>query len=344
MTFGSLFAGIGGFDLGLERTGMSCAWQVEIDPFCRKVLAKHWPDVQRFDDIRKVGKDELRTVDLICGGFPCQPFSHAGKRGGTTDDRHLWPEMLRVISELRPAWVLGENVPGIVNMALDDVLADLEDKGYSTQAFIIPACATNAQHRRDRVWIVAYAKKQHAEQPSVQSYNECKRESDEKERLGFWNEPCRRGAAASNTAREQAHVQCERPGESNRCAGQTVDTREEATQQTDGETSDNNVARLCEIVSNPESGDDRRNTAAVGQATTDSEKQNDGAILTSGCEDRSGQQWQAQPRVCRGIDGIPPTVEQAVEHHNARLKALGNAVVPQVVEAIGRIIYACDDL
>ena len=157
MTFGSLFAGIGGFDLGLERAGMECKWQVEIDPFCLKVLEKHWPGVKRYGNVKTVGKHNLEPVDLICGGFPCQPFSVAGKRGGREDNRYLWPEMLRVISEVRPTWVIGENVAGIVNMALDQVCSDLEGEGYEVQPFIIPACAVNAPHRRDRVWIVAHA-------------------------------------------------------------------------------------------------------------------------------------------------------------------------------------------
>ena len=136
---------------------MICKWQVENNPFCLKVLAKHWPDVKRYEDVREVGKHNLESVNLICGGFPCQPFSVAGKRRGKEDDRWLWPEMLRVITELRPTWVIGENVPGIINMELDKVLSDLEDQGYETAPpLIIPACAVDADHRRDRVWIIAH--------------------------------------------------------------------------------------------------------------------------------------------------------------------------------------------
>ena len=153
---GSLFSGIGGFDLGLQRAGMEITWQVEIDEYCRRVLEKHWPGVPRFGDIRECGAHNLGPVDLICGGFPCQPFSHAGKRKGKDDDRHLWPEMLRVISEVRPRWIIGENVPGIISMELDNLLSDLEGEGYSCETLIIPACAVDARHRRDRVWIVAH--------------------------------------------------------------------------------------------------------------------------------------------------------------------------------------------
>lgn len=155
-TFGSLFAGIGGIDLGLERAGMTCRWMVEIDPFCQKVLAKHWPDVTRYGNVKECGSHNLETVDLIAGGFPCQPHSVAGKRRGAADDRNLWPEFLRIIREVRPAWVLAENVPGIVSLYLDTVLADLEGEDYTCWTFNIPACAFNAPHRRERIFVVAH--------------------------------------------------------------------------------------------------------------------------------------------------------------------------------------------
>ena len=126
-----------------------------MDDYCNKVLAKHWPDVRRYRDVKEVGKHNLAAVDLICGGAPCQPFSCAGKRRGKEDDRHLWPEYLRIITELNPAWVIGENVPGLINLELDTVLSDLGNAGYATATVIIPACAVDAPHRRDRVFVVA---------------------------------------------------------------------------------------------------------------------------------------------------------------------------------------------
>lgn len=163
LTHLSLFSGIGGLDLAAEWAGFQTVGQCEWADYPTKVLEKHWPTVPRWRDIRTLTGEDfyartgLRTVDVISGGFPCQPFSTAGKRKGKDDDRFLWPEMLRVIKELRPSWVVGENVAGIIDMALDTVLSDLEAIGYSVQAFVIPACGLDAPHRRYRVFIVAHA-------------------------------------------------------------------------------------------------------------------------------------------------------------------------------------------
>jgi len=156
LTVGSLFAGIGGFDLGLERAGFEIAWQVEIDPCCQRVLAKHWPHVPRYGDIRAVDWATVPRVDVLCGGFPCQPFSHASRGRRTAKD--LWPEMRRAVEILRPAWVIGENVVGAANLVLADVAADLEAIGYEVAPPLeIPACAVGLDHWRPRYWILAYA-------------------------------------------------------------------------------------------------------------------------------------------------------------------------------------------
>lgn len=156
MKVGSLFSGIGGIDLGLERAGMTIAWQVEIDPFCRQVLEKHWPNVPKYGDIRELRGDELEPVDLICGGFPCQPVSVAGKRRGQEDERWLWPEFARILRILRPKYVLVENVPGLLVRGMGDVLGDLAALGYDAEWDCIPAAAFGAPHLRYRVFIVAY--------------------------------------------------------------------------------------------------------------------------------------------------------------------------------------------
>jgi DNA (cytosine-5)-methyltransferase 1 len=153
-----LFSGIGGFSLGLERAGMRTVGFCEIDPYCRAVLRKHWPDVPIFEDIRSIDADRLARlgrIDVIAGGFPCQPFSVAGIRKGKQDDRNLWPEMFRVVSLARPAWVIAENVAGLITLALDDVLTDMEGIGYASRTLVIPAAGVGAPHRRDRLWVIA---------------------------------------------------------------------------------------------------------------------------------------------------------------------------------------------
>jgi DNA (cytosine-5)-methyltransferase 1 len=156
-----LFSGIGGFSLGLESTGFfETIGFVEKDKFCQKVLKKHWSNINIEEDIRNV-KGEKYQADVVTGGFPCQPFSVAGKRKSTADDRYLWDEMLRVIRETKPRWVIGENVEGIVNinegMVLRQVLNDLENEGFKSQCIIIPASGIGAWHQRKRIWIMAYS-------------------------------------------------------------------------------------------------------------------------------------------------------------------------------------------
>jgi DNA (cytosine-5)-methyltransferase 1 len=204
-----LFSGIGGFSLAAQWVwgeDLEIVAFCEIDKFCQRVLRKHWPDVPILEDVRDVKGETLdntkctrymgqsseitteqnsdgekdglsltsgsNRIDLLTGGFPCQPFSCAGKRKGKEDNRFLWPEMFRVIQEIRPRWVIAENVAGIVRMELDNCISDLEGEGYSTQAVIIPACAVNAPHRRDRVWIVANNSEQRLER-SISKRTSC---------------------------------------------------------------------------------------------------------------------------------------------------------------------------
>ena len=152
-----LFSGIGGFALAARWNGLRTIQFVEYEPYAQKVLKKNFPDVPIHEDIKDFDATQFRQPFLCTGGYPCQPFSNAGLRRGEKDDRHLWPEMLRVIQECRPTWVLAENVAGHITMGLDEVLSDLEGEDYSCQPFVIPACAKDANHRRDRVWIVGNA-------------------------------------------------------------------------------------------------------------------------------------------------------------------------------------------
>lgn len=181
MTLGGLFSGIGGFELAAQWAGITPLWSNEIDRSACNVLRKNFTHEIIEKDIREIGRHNLHPVDIICGGFPCQPFSSAGHRRGKEDDRYLWPEMLRIVKELKPTWVIGENVAGLASMGqpglysvlesetvgvteedlvLPEIIGDLKEGGYEVQIFNIPACGFYAEHRRERLWIVAYSSKQ----------------------------------------------------------------------------------------------------------------------------------------------------------------------------------------
>ncbi len=162
MKHGSLFSGIGGFDLASEWMGWDNIFQVEIDPFCTQVLQKNFPQTKQYGDIKTFpAANYTGRIDILTGGFPCQPFSQAGKQNGRSDSRHLWPEMLRVVSIIKPTWVIAENVRGLLTiedgLAFEQVCVDLENIGYDCQPFIIPACSVNAPHKRERIWFIANA-------------------------------------------------------------------------------------------------------------------------------------------------------------------------------------------
>ncbi len=156
MTFGSLFSGIGGMDLGLERAGWSCRWQVEINDYCRQVLARHWPAVPKFGDVRELSGDELGRVDLVAGGFPCQPVSAVGERLAQDDDRWLWPDFFRIVRMVGPRYVVVENVTGLFDRGMGDVLGDLASLGLDAEWSVLSACSMGAPHPRERVFVVAH--------------------------------------------------------------------------------------------------------------------------------------------------------------------------------------------
>jgi len=258
LTFGSLFSGIGGIDLGFERAGMTCAWQVEIDDYCNKVLAKHWPNVARYRDAREVGKHNLQSVDVIVGGFPCQPHSVAGKQRGAADDRNLWPEYLRIVTELRPTWVVGENVPGITNTEFESVLLGVEDKtilrkqdsdyyrriytlqknlfldkvchdlksiGYEITVLEIPAVAFDANHLRYRIFVVAYSASSRSRGKSRDALHE-RRATRESWREGLQETTGRKDGVAIGdnqpTSQDVAHAES---GRIDRISGNNSGTR-----------------------------------------------------------------------------------------------------------------------
>ncbi len=292
--------------MAAEMAGFTTVGQCEWADYPTAVLVKHWPSVARWRDIRTLTGDDfysrtgLRTVDVISGGFPCQPFSVAGKRRGSDDDRYLWPQMLRIIQELKPTWVVGENVAGIVNMALDTVYADMENLDYSVQTFIIPACALGAPHARKRCAIVAYN-------------NSIRRE----------------------TCRELQH---------------NIQPAENAEQ----------AVRPCDDVPDPscERQAMRGNGGFQQAKTTGGSGENLGGRAQ---EHVSGKRRPAEPKLGRVADGVSRWLERDMSapgywlpepvdiprttvnktHRSARLKCLGNAVVPQqffpIFDAIAKI-------
>lgn len=156
LTVGSLFSGIGGWDLGLERAGMRVVWQCEVDDYCSKVLAKHWPSIPNLGDITKVDWSRVERPDVLAAGWPCQPFSYAGNRAGADDERHLWPYVLDAVRVLRPRYLLGENVAGHLSLGFDRVLADLASIGFDAEWSFVSACSMGAPHMRQRLFLLAY--------------------------------------------------------------------------------------------------------------------------------------------------------------------------------------------
>lgn len=196
----SLFSGIGGFDLACGWAGMEIVGQVEIDPFCNKVLAKHWPNVKRMEDIKNVKGKEFGQIDLICGGPPCQPASVAGKQRGKADDRWLWPEAIRLLSTIQPTWAVFENPTGLLSLERSVVfrllLSEMENEGYEVWSVIIPACSVKAPHQRDRIWIIGYSEHNRCNRKAIPIQL---RESQQKSAMPsgtncntaskWWNEP-----------------------------------------------------------------------------------------------------------------------------------------------------------
>ena len=273
-----LFSGIGGFSLGLERAGFETVAFCEIDKYCRLVLQKHWKDIKIYSDVREIKKERLEahgipSPDVITGGFPCQPFSVAGRRQGTGDNRYLWPEMFRIIKEFKPRWIIAENVRGIINIqdgvVFEGVHADLESQNYETQTFIIPAAGVGAPHRRDRVWVVANSRRIIRGQQS----------SRNKESIG------------SGTSQK--------------------------TERTFDRDSITGSSEREKIMANS------KRVYVQGQHDGSGKEQS-----------RRGGWWEVEPNVGRVADGLPGRVH--------RLKGLGNSIVPQIAEEIGKAILKVD--
>jgi len=350
-----LFSGIGGFSLGLEATGyFDTVAFCDFDPYCQKVLRKHWPWVTIYDDVKELNSERLQAnghtkIDIITGGYPCQPFSIAGRQKGEQDPRHVWPEMFRLVKELRPTWVIGENVSGHIKLGLDTVLENLESEGYSARAFSISASSIGANHQRERVWIIANSNDT-GDRTSQSSINQDRQETDqgwegltqfelsghskdmENTRRTQWPWSFFGSQDENETGEKNAH-QPERPSQ----------TSESDVANTQGVSSYDRENRKHTQQGNEE----RQVRSEVGgvssnDANTDSERLEG---RWSQCELRESQEegqtgwsqwWQSEPNVGRVAHGVPKRVD--------RLKSLGNSLVPMIPYYIGMSIKKGDML
>ena len=307
-----LFSGIGGFSLGLENAGLvKTVAFCDFDKYCQQVLQKNFPGVPVYGDVKELNYDKLKAdginkIDIITGGYPCQPFSVAGRKKGEEDPRHVWPEMFRLIRELKPSWVIGENVGNHVKLGLDTVLSNLESEGYSARTFSISASSIGANHKRERVWIVAHSERLGRE-PWSEEPREPKNEesSNQSDHCGEGCTECKSCLHVADTGKQsESHI-------SNSGSNSEIDGEQrEKVGISNGKSRGENVADA--------------NSSGLeeqwGPVTTQEEDQ------ASQC----GSWWSVEPDVGRVAHGVPNRVD--------RLKALGNSIVPQIPFLIGLTI------
>ena len=334
MRFGSLFCGIGGFDLGLERAGMECAWQVEIDPYAQKVLAKHWPDVRRHADVCTFPPQEGDwQVDVICGGFPCQDISYAGKGAGLAGERSgLWHQFARIIGEIRPSYVIVENVAALLTRGMGEVLGTLASLGYDAEWHVIPAAAVGAPHRRDRVWIVAYAPRERGQDESVLLSKAGALVSTVFSSSGGASSGCSSprvpvmGRSADEAAipdADSADVEDIRPQPGGCGKGVPAVSGKERSAVVSSGRGDGGQPDVADA-------DNIRSEHLVCDIGEQEGKEQETDLSCGRSEGFNRDWWATEPNVGRVAHGVPSRVD--------RLRCLGNAVVPQVVELIGRAI------
>jgi DNA (cytosine-5)-methyltransferase 1 len=334
MNHASLFSGIGGFDLAAEWMGWTNRFNCEIDPFCKQVLKHYWPDATQYDNIKTTDFTAWRgRIDILTGGFPCQPYSAAGKRLGKEDERHLFPEMLRAIREIRPRWIVGENVLGLVNwsggLVFEEVHTDLEAEGYEVQAYVLPACGVGAPHQRYRIWFVAHcdsngqyggngkheintSKRWQYAQRDIKPSNGNEPTPDTYE---YRCSPCGKGQKAEGSRRTNDGEQKERCKQAKRTDGF------HALSQPTPYTSDKGL----------QGGEIIRSTTRI---RPESHKQPSGFICPT------WEKFPTQSPVCSRDDGLSDKLDGITfsKWRNESIKAYGNAVVPQVVYEIFKAI------
>lgn len=322
-----LFEGIGGFSLAARWAGWETVAWCELNEFGQKVLRHHFPDAEGFGDIKQTDfKKYENTIDIVTGGFPCQPYSLAGKRKGKEDDRHLWPEMLRAIREIKPTWVVGENVFGLVNwdggLVFNEVQSDLEAEGYEVQPYVLPACAVNAPHRRDRVWFVAKNTNKNGWRGFEREKEACFRElrnigSGDNERLRTNNEKTQ---SFTNTGSNGQH-RCNSEHEVNASQGRfnALNDIEQTTLHTDS------------------TGIEGEHLGQTREGELDRSNSGDGVNYF--------QNFPTQSPICSGDDGLPRELDGITfsKWRAESIKAYGNAIVPQVAYQIFKAINQYTD-
>ena len=314
-----LCSGIGGFALGFQWAGLSKpVLFCDIEAWSRQVLDKHWPDVPIAEDVKELAKDAERLVpdcDILTAGYPCQPFSQAGVRRGEEDDRHIWPEIFTIVQAKRPAWCVFENVSGHISLGLDQVLSDLESKGYAVQPFVVPACAVDAPHRRDRVWIIAAHADSNGEPNDTINA-----------KSGCWElgQPTSNDPDSDSQRSHRAEQHQQRGGEptdrQERELGSVCEVlarRGDAAERPAADVADADSQRGC-------SGDAQRQDAKTARQSPGCQRHDAGRVAA----------WLPEPPVGRVANGIPRRVD--------RLKGLGNAIVPQIAMQIGLTIKAVE--
>ena len=355
LSVGSLFAGIGGLELGLERCGMDVRWQVEIDPWARQVLAKHWPNVERHDDIKTWPKPDTERVDVICGGFPCQDISTAGKGAGLAGARSgLFYEAMRVVRDLEPRYVLLENVAALLVRGMDAVLGELAQVGFDAVWHCVTASSVGAPHRRDRVFIIGYRPEALADtkggllsgingrpesgirfaerrQAVADTEGERCREAGGNQSERTEERATGRRQAVADT-RGQGAPECDRPRRSGESTGGTPQTRGKTPRPSNGPPCANVSTGCRQALADTDDTGVGASTSKTfpHREETDERRQKQPQFESSGSSADFRGFWAAEPAVGRVAHGVPRRVD--------RLRGLGNAVVPQVAQFVGEML------
>lgn len=335
MNHGSLFSGIGGFDLAAEWMGWENKFHCEWNPFGQKVLKHYWPEAESFNDITKTDfTPYANRIDILTGGFPCQPYSLAGKRKGKEDERHLWPEMLRAIREIQPRWVVGENVFGLINwnggLVFDEVQTDLETAGYEVWPYVLPACAVNAPHRRDRVWFVAHSIGCSKRSPRTRGGIEEKRSNNNSQPKEWGNE------AEQHIRRTDVQWNASNPKSQS-------SERMRFEQREFGKQKQGEFGGKSSEVGNRDASNTNSQQRSKGWLHTERPEQAEryaGACNARSHERTTWDKFPTQSPVCTGDDGLPSRLDGIAfsKWRNESIKAAGNAIVPQVALQIFKSI------